>query len=278
MDMRLIPIYFLSHIDDLYRNMEADNSHLGLISAEEKIGSFNKILLSVLGYAGAIVLAVAVIKLIIAIAQQDAQSKTTAAMMLGLGILLISSDAVIASIVIDHGGDGKAMTLSIIDIIGSIGKIVALILAAYGFLSLLLSFLNQDAQQKVDAGKMLGISAVFFSLKTLLESIAYQALAGNGAGVTRTIITTIASIGRFIGALLAIYAFFLLISAIKDHEAQNLQQSAIMLAVAAALLLLPVIFKDIGLPVIYISPASGSGGHGSITSTIDHLSRTIAID
>lgn len=224
---------------------------IGGSSAAGAIEDFNGFLLSMLIYAGAVIVAIAFIKLVIAIQQQDSHSKMQATLMFGLGAVFIASNAIISTIDIKgNQNDPEQIVINIVGVAGTVLKLVGIILLAYSLFQMILSFINEDGAQKADAGKMLAVGGTLFGIRSVLMEITDYALRDRGmAEVTRLIISVIADVARFVGIILAVYGLFNVLLALKEHDSSSLQRNIVLLTVGIVLTAMPFIFSIIGLPI-----------------------------
>lgn len=218
-------------------------------SAAGAIEEFNGFLLSMLIYAGAIIVAIAIVKMVIAMQQQDSHSKMQATMLFGLGAAFVSSNAIITAIDIkNNSGDSKQIVLNIANVTGTVLQLVAIILIAFALLQLILSLINEDGAQKADASKLISVGGVMYSLRTILVTAADYAMQPTGmANVTTLIIDIIGSVSRFIGIILGIYGLLQVILAMKDQDSSQLQKHIVLLTIGIILTAMPLIFSAFGL-------------------------------
>lgn len=248
--LSIIQIFLLGYNDgtkvgDL--NKELKNG----ATAVEAINDFNGFLLKLMLYAGAIVIAIAVIKLIIAMQQQDPQQKMQAALMFGLGSMFVASDAIITYMNISSSSSEDQIVIRLVEIVGTVLKLVAIILIALAIFQLILSFLNEDAAQKVDAGKALAIGSVFYCLRTVLVSavtiMVDSTTTNKMEATTGYVIDIIADVARFIGVMLAVYGLFQVIIAMKEQDSTYIQRNITMVTVGMLLWMTPIIFNAMGI-------------------------------
>lgn len=242
-------IFLLTDYTNSTSIKDVANDMTGGGSAAGAVEDFNGFLLGMLIYAGAIITAIAIIKMVIAMQQQDSHSKMQATLLFGLGAVFVSSNVILTAIDIKNNtNDPKQIVLNIAEVAGTVLQLVAIILMAFALLQLILSFINEDGAQKADAGKLLSIGGVLYSIKTILITATDYAMQPAGiANVTTLIIDMIASISRFIGILLGVYALFQLILAFKDQDSSQLQKNAVLLTVGIILTSMPFIFGVFGL-------------------------------
>jgi hypothetical protein len=218
-------------------------------SAVGAIEDFNGFLLNMLIYAGAIIVAIAIIKMIIAMQQQDSHSKMQATLLFGLGAVFVSSNAIITAIDIkNNSGNPTQIVLNIAGVAGTVLKLVAIILLAVAILQMILSFINEDGAQKADAGKLMSVGGALYSLKAILITAADYAMQPAGmANVTKLIIDVIADVSRFIGIILGVYGLFHTILSLKDQDSSQLQRHIVLLTIGIILAAMPLIFSVFGL-------------------------------
>ncbi len=83
---------------------KASSSHFGVgvattnTDANNQVGALNEILASVMSYAGAVVIVIGVIKLIISIKEEDAGSKVQAFMVIMGGFVFLMAKAIVKAI------------------------------------------------------------------------------------------------------------------------------------------------------------------------------------
>lgn len=218
-------------------------------SAAGAIEDLNSFLLDLLIYAGAIIIAVAIVKMVIAMQQQDSHSKMQATLLFGLGAAFVSSNAIITAIDIkNNSGDPKKIVLNMAEVAGTVLKLVAIILIAIAILQMIMSFINEDSAQKADAGKLMAVGGILYSLKTILVEAADYAMQPAGiADVKNLIIDVIASVSGFVGVILAIYGIFQIVLSFKDQDSSQLQRNIVLLTVGIILSAMPLIFDAFGL-------------------------------
>ena len=218
-------------------------------TAAGAIEEFNGFLLGMLLYAGAVIIAVAIIKMVIAIQQQDSHSKMQATLMFGLGAAFVSGNAIITAIDIKgNTNNTKQIVINIAGVAGTVLQLVALIIMAYAVLQLILSFINEDGAQKADASKFLAVGVVLYCLRTaLVKAVDYAMAPAGAAKVTALIIDIIAAIARFSGIILGAYSLFQVILSIKEQDSSQLQRHIVSLTVGVILAFMPTIFVAFGL-------------------------------
>ncbi len=221
-------------------------------SAVANIENFNSMLLDLLLYAGAIIIAIGVMKLIISIQQQDSSSKLQASMLFALGITFTATNAIVNYLNIkDTIGQNNGTQIVVKRLTTVMAKglqVTAIILLVFGFSQLIMSFVNQDSNQKAEASKLLGVSVAFWSSKTILNNIVEAAMAPSGKGsVIKAVLSIVATIAQFTGAVILGFGLFHLVFALKDHDSSQYQSSIIATGAGAALLLFPLILRSIGL-------------------------------
>lgn len=133
--------------------------------------------------AGIIVIAVGVIKLIMAFNEHMPMGKMQSMNIISLGIVLLSVSFTMTSIVTIFSGSsstGTDMTTDklepILDVLKAGFFIVGIILAMYGVIKIAASFQSERVEEKLEGGRMVAIAAALVSVGYIVDGIATAAL------------------------------------------------------------------------------------------------------
>ena len=124
---------------------------------------------------------------------------------------------------------------------------------------MILSFLHEDAGEKMNAGKLMGISIVLWGLKAIIPTIIGYALNHNVAGITSSVIGIIVDVARFLGVVLGIASIARIVQGLRDHDSTTLVRHFTTLAVAVVLTLMGLILPLFGITVSNNKMPTSSG-------------------
>jgi Na+-transporting methylmalonyl-CoA/oxaloacetate decarboxylase gamma subunit len=216
------------------------------------ITGLNSSLISIGTYAGAIIVALGILKLILSMQDQNPASKATAAMMLGGGILILSFSTIITILGLDNMSSSTSpseVTKNVLEVVGSGMTFVGAILVILAIFQIIMSFLNEQAEEKAAASKLLATGIAFLCGKNIMTSVYNIALGSStkGESIVKYIVNLLSSIAVYIGAGLAIFGVYRLIMAFRDEDVNCKTQAAMMIGVSIVLMSMRVVYQMFGL-------------------------------
>ncbi len=236
------------------------------------ITTLNNILTNLGVAVGIIICVVALVKLVLSLADQNSVSKQQASLLLGVGLFFVALSSVVKALDLDHLGSktAGAMAASILEIIGNLLTWAGGAVTMLAVIMLIMSIVNESAEQKADATRFIGVGIGLISINIPIAAIGAK-VADKSVSLTfilNTIVYFVASLGSYIGGGFIILGIYHLILSIKNEDGKE-KDSAIRLFIAGiALLGLRIVFQSMGL---ISNPVSGGGsglaGSGSSNSS-----------
>ena len=231
-----------------------------------EINNLNKILFNISQYAGAVVIAIAVVQIIMSLQEQNPAMKTRGSLLLGLGIVLISVEPVVTTLgLLDTttltGTDGaKKLALNVIDVFGRGLTYTGVVLAAIAIIQLIIALSNEDAREKMEGSKLLAIGIALLSAPAIINPIAELAVGdksawgglSTGEAIIVTILRTIGKVTTYIGAGLLIFGIYHFALAIKEADGQTKAKAALQIGIGIALISIRIILNTILGPSLYL--------------------------
>lgn len=207
------------------------------------VNGINEVLFDVGTYAGAILIALAVIKIILSMQDQNPNAKAQASIMLGMGIIAISFSAIMKGFNITANTSAAQVAQGALDIIGKAMTFIGVMLVALSIYQFIMSFLNEQSEEKVAASRLLGTGIAFMAGSAIVTQIAGIVINNKGTNtnviantLVRAIFTIIGNTASYIGAGLFIYGIFHLITAFRNEEIESKMRAGVTIGVAIALM------------------------------------------
>lgn len=281
---------FLSRLTFLsggYSDIKKVNDQLSgatINTAIEAIGSLTDLMKSFLLYAGGIVIAIAIVKLIISLGQHDSGARVKASMMLALGIVFVASDAVLEYLDIKNTAmKAEDILTRLSTLASSTLKIAGAAVIAVSILMLLLSFANEDPRDQLESSKAIGISIGLYLAGSVISAVTDIIISSGtdipiGQSIFQTVIQFICGVAAFIGIILMVFGTYYLIMGMKDMDPRAQQKGATLLAIGFTLTMLNVILVKIGIVDSSILPKPTPSGSGTPTRRPDLHSGAIFED
>lgn len=210
-------------------------------SGKTAADSLNNIFIKAGTSIGAVICALAILKIIMATSEENPQAKMNATLMLGAGIFFISLSGVLQVLGVSSSANysnAYAMGSKIVGIIGSMATYAGGALLALGILSYILAIAqeNVDGQQK--STMVIGTSIALFSMSAILKPIADAVASKNisSSTVSKVAINAISGIASYAGGALFIVSIFRIIMSLKDENSQERDKGVKLMAVSVALI------------------------------------------
>ena len=211
----------------------------------------NNVLLTFGSAVGAVLVVVAIIKLIMAISSEQAVGKQQGAMMLASGIFFLSISAVVKTLGMGSGttvNSASQMAKNVIDVICTMCTYAGGGFAIIGFLDLILATANEAPEQKLNGAKFLGGAAGLFSANALGTTI--KGHIGGTVDTNSIVLDTGLFLGKmasYIGAVFVAIGVWYLINGIRTEESKDRDAGVRSLIAGIALIAARAILYGIGL-------------------------------
>lgn len=221
---------------------------------EGAIQDLNNTILKIATYAGAVIIAIGVTQMLMAFHEQNAASKTKAAVTLGLGILFLTASSVLTSL---HLTDTTGLTAEKVAKNGlavlSRGlTYTGVALAGIALFQLIMAIANEDAREKADGTKTLAVGIALYTAHNLIDLFLSNTLFKDnpsGAEIVGKIFGIIVFFARYVGIGFAAVGSFHFVLAMKDGDGSAKAKSALFIASGAAMLALKPLLNALNIDV-----------------------------
>lgn len=145
----------------------------GMGAAKSQVSALNSTVQGFAGAVGAVLIAVAIMKYIMSIADESPQSKMNATLMLGGGIFFISMSGVLSVLNLNGNTIPSADTVAkhIVDILASLITYAGGGLLALGVFMYVMAISQENSDQQHKASTILGISTCMLAFASFKNSI-----------------------------------------------------------------------------------------------------------
>lgn len=201
---------------------------------------------------GAVLIAIAVVKIIIALASEDSKGKIDAGMLFGSGIVFVGISGVIELLGIKNlssGSSGKLVAANIISVIGRALSYVGVIVLLFAIISLIIAIAQENSDSYVSASKLIMVAIGMLFGDSVLNGVRALLLSGNTQATSwvNIIVAQVAKIATW-GALgIGMCGVFKLVMGIRTEDDRDRNTGIRFLMVAIALVSMSAIFKMMGL-------------------------------
>lgn len=209
-------------------------------SGAQATKKLNDILIGMGTAVGAIVIVVALVKLFMALADQNAVSKQQSSMLFGVGIFMVSMTQVLKALNLETTikNGPKYVAAQVIKVVGNMLSYAGAVLAVVAIIMLIMSIANEQAEQRAEGVKILGTAIGLLSINTLAQSIS-MIVAGKGL-TSETAVSAvagfIANVTTYIGGGFAIMAIWNVVNSIRQEDARERDTAIRFFLVAIGLL------------------------------------------
>lgn len=161
---------------------EVNNSKAGALAA---ITNLNEMLTNACVAVGAVLITIAIVKIIMAMATEDAKGKTDAGMLFGAGIIFVSISGVLQILNIRGVGNvseammGRTMAANIMSVVGKALTYVGVVIFLFAVLSLIIAIAQENSDAYVTSSKMIMVSVAMLFGEGLLNGLRTLVLNGN---------------------------------------------------------------------------------------------------
>lgn len=226
-------------------------ANISVESGASATQSLNNVLITFGSAVGAVLVVVAVIKLIMAISSEQAAGKQQGAMMLASGIFFLSISAVVKTLGMGAGStvaSASQMAKNVITVICTMCTYAGGGFAIVGFLDLILATANEAPEQKLNGAKFLGGAAGLLSANALGTTIKSHI---GGTVNTKTIVLDVGSflgkMASYIGGVFVAIGIWYLINGIRTEESKDRDAGVRALIAGIGLISARAVLYGIGL-------------------------------
>lgn len=235
-------------VADTLGDYEVSKTQAGAVSA---VKSLNTILTDACVAVGAVLIAIAVVKIIIAMASEDSKGKMDSGMLFGAGIVFISISGVIKVLGIQNmtsSTSGRQMAASIISVVGRALSYVGVVVFLFAIVSLVIAIAQENSDSYVTASKMIMTSVGMLAADSLLAGIRLLTIKGDtdATNWVNAIVTQVAKIATW-GALgLCTCGIFKIVMGIRTEDERDRNTGIRFLMAGIALVSIRAIFTMFG--------------------------------
>lgn len=199
-------------------------ANITVTTGAKSVDGINKILIGIGTGVGAVLIVIAVIKLVMAISSEQAAGKSQAGMMLGTGVFFMSMAAVVNSLGINNLSNQTAdqMAKNVITIICTLCTYAGGAFAIIGILDLILSIVNEQPEGKANAAKFLGGAAGLLAANALGTTIKGHIGGTTDANsIVKDVGSFLGKTASYIGAVFVLMGIWYLINSIRQEESRE---------------------------------------------------------
>ena len=211
----------------------------GMGAAKSQVTTLNSTVQGFAGAVGAVLIAVAILKYIMSMADESPQSKMNATLMLGGGIFFISMSGVLSVLDLNANSTPSADTVAkhIVDILASLITYAGGGLLALGVFMYVMAISQENPDQQHKASTILGISTCMLAFASFKNSIKDFVTSGDGDS----------AVSLAIGGGILVLAVFRFVMSIREENSQDAHKAVLQFGVAIALLGFSGVLKLFGL-------------------------------
>lgn len=212
------------------------------------VNKFNEYLLDAVSYAGYIVVALGIITLIIAFAEQNMSSKAKGSMLVAGGAIIISFAAVMENLKIGTDTTGKSITEKSLTMIGTGMTLVGAILLAYSVIQYIMAFIHSTPDESANSSKGLAVGVAFSAGGGIMKGLKTILTSNNSSTATivkYVVYEVIAKAATYVGVGMLLYGVVTYLLAFRDESAEGKMKSSICFAVGLGLTSATVIINKV---------------------------------
>ena len=241
------------------------------------VSGLNSILTTIGSGIGGVCIAIAVVKLIMSIAEENSKARMDATIMFGVGIFFLSMTTVIDFLLPTETNEDGVTSIAIPNTIALLKRILALIgstlswaggiLACLSILLFITSIAQENAEAHSKAAMQMGVAIGLLSFQyitdtiiTAISAFSYSNANTNVMAPGKTPLTAaefavsvavsfIGNVCTYIGGGITLMAIFKLIYSIREENSKDRESAFKFLMVGVAFLGIMGIFKLIGIKI-----------------------------
>lgn len=226
------------------------------LTGQEATEKITDILTNVSSGIGAILVAVAVMKILLSMADENAKSRADAAMMLASGIFFLCLSGVLTMLGLDTGELASIDTVveNILSVIANFFVYAGIVMLVLTIITLIMSIIQEQPEQQARGVTMLGISIAMLSAKILVDSILEIAFEGgvlkeavSSQDVINTMMDFLIGVASYIGGGFVIFGILRIVMGIRTEDSRERDSGIKFLGVGVALIAFRIVLGFFGL-------------------------------
>lgn len=222
------------------------------LTETQAAGSLYDILINISMAVGVIVTAVAIMKLIMSFADENAKGQADAAFMLAGGIFFLCMSGVVSMLKINDTTtlDIKTVVRGILSVLQNFFVYAGLTLAILSIFMLITSVMQERSDQQEKATTMLGVSIGLLSAKVLVKAIRDAYMSNGGISSKEAVniaLDFIIGVASYIGGGFLIYGSLRIVMGIKSEDGKERDNGIKLAAVGVALIAFRVVLAMFNL-------------------------------
>jgi len=201
---------------------------------------------------GAILIALAALKMVIALADENVAERQRAALLFGVGIVFVSIDAVLTTLIgsgINQSSNYHTIARNILEVLGSMASWAGAIMLIFGVFTYIMAITQENTDQVAKSVNSVLVGLGFISLKAICAVLKVK-VSSNTTDPTSyvSIITSwLGSIATYGGGILLIMGIFKIIMSVREEDTKARSDAIKLLVVSIALLGFRAVLSRIGL-------------------------------
>lgn len=221
----------------------------GMAAAKSQVNTLNSTVQGFAGAVGAVLIAVAIMKYIMSIADESPQSKMNATLMLGGGIFFISMSGVLSVLNLNGNSMPTANDVAkhVVDILASLITYAGGGLLALGVFMYVMAIAQENPDQQHKASTILGISTCMLAFASFKSSIKNFVTSGDGDSAVSLAIGCITGVATVVGGGILTLAIFRFVMSIREENSQDAHKAVLQFGVAITLLGFSGVLRLFGL-------------------------------
>lgn len=202
---------------------------------------------------GAIIIALAAIKMIVALVDENVVARQRASLLLSVGLVFVSINTILTSILGSSGIDSSTsyttVAKNILTLIGTMTTWAGGMMLLFGAFTYVMAITHESADQQAKATNSIMVGLGFITIKTLCETFATN-ITNNTTAVksyAREIIEWLTTIVSWAGYVLLPLAILKLVMSVRTEDLKERGDAIKLLGLALGLLSFTILVKEIRL-------------------------------
>jgi len=222
------------------------------VDPTDATSGINKFLINCGTAVGAILIAVATLKMIIALAEESVAERQKASLLFGVGIVFVSVEAVVKTLLGPKGSITEAtgyitVAQNVLSVIGSMASWAGAIMIIFAVYSFILAIAQEsvESQTKATNASLVGIG--FVSLHFVCDALKNKISSKEPTSFVTVITGWLGSIASYGGAILLVMAIFRMIISIRTEDLKERNDAIKLMMVSIALISFKSVIKAFGI-------------------------------